>query len=314
MTTALEDKVSLGLFPTPLHGLPEVPGLLVKRDDLSGFGMAGNKTRSLEFLIADACATRSVGVVSGGMPTSNFVGALAEAACRHRLACHLLVPEPITPTPSVCLARLLGAAVEGSPLPREAIDEQIAIRASELGEPGSRYYPIPRGGATEVGALGFVRAAAEIAQQHDGDRPMTIVIPVGSGTSIAGLVAGVALIGVPFSIVGVSVSRPIDEMGPAVRSLARAAIIRAGGQPERIAGVPLRLVDGEKSLDAASIREAMRSLACRGIVMDGHYGLPTWGIAEQLARESTQGDGPVVLWHTGGLAGVPALLQQTAEA
>ena len=76
MTTAVDIRVDLGLFPTPLHPVPDSPGLIVKRDDLSGFGLAGNKTRPLEYLIADAREAGGRCVVSGGMSTSTFIGAL----------------------------------------------------------------------------------------------------------------------------------------------------------------------------------------------------------------------------------------------
>ena len=309
MTSALDDRISLGLFPTPLQNVPSVPGLALKRDDLSGFGAAGNKTRPLEYLIADALEARSTCVVSGGMPTSNFIGALAEAACRHGLHCHLLVPEPVTATMSVALARLLGATVEPVSCPRETLDECIALRAQELSSSGREAYAIPRGGATPVGAMGFYRAVIEIAEQQD--EPATIVIPVGSGASMAGLVAGTAILRAPFQIIGVSVSRPVEEIELTVMHLAGAVVERMGGHPGAVDDVRQRLVDCRRGPAPEARRDAVRAMACAGVLMDGHYGLPAWSVAAGLARKAAIGR--IILWHTGGIAGVPSLLNEVQE-
>jgi D-cysteine desulfhydrase len=308
VTSAIDARVRLGLFPTPLHAVPDLPGLSIKRDDLSGFGLAGNKTRPLEYLIADALSVGSTCVVSGGMSTSNFIGALAEAACRHGLHCHLLVPEPVTDTVSISVAYLVGATVEPVAVPRDELDHHVALRAQELTISGHQAYAVPRGGATPVGALGFYRAVAEITQQHDG--PATIVLPVGSGASMAGLLAGAACRSARLDIVGVSVSRPIHEIELTVMELARTTVQRAGGDPSDIDSVRMRLIDRHEGLSAQTTHDSIRALTCRGILMDGHYGLPAWSVAEELARTAPEGDTSTILWHTGGVAGVPALLSE----
>lgn len=310
MTSALGSRVRLGLFPTPLHPIPEVPGLVIKRDDLSGFGWAGNKTRPLEYLVADALDTESTCVVGGGMPNSTFIGALAEAARRFDLACHLLVPEPTTQTTSLCLARLLGATVEPVSLPREDLDLAIANRARELTSAGIPAYAVPRGGATPVGALGFCQAAAELLEQYDGGRATRIVIPVGSGASLAGLIAGLALHGAPVDVVGISVSRPLAEIGPTVQEMARAVMARVGGDPKALDGLSLNLIDARAGLDCEAAREATRAAARCGILMDDHYGLPAWDAALRLTRDAADRDNRTLLWHTGGMAGVPGLLRE----
>lgn len=310
MTSALGPRVRLGLFPTPLQPIPEVPGLVIKRDDLSGFGWAGNKTRPLEYLIADALDTGSTCVVGGGMPDSTFIGALAEAACRYDLACHLLVPEPVTETTSLCLARLLGATVEPVSLPREDLDLAIGSRARALTAAGSPAYAVPRGGATPVGALGFCQAAAEVLEQNDGGAAATIVIPVGSGASLAGLIAGLALHGAPVDVVGVSVSRPLAEIGSTVQEMARAVMARVGGDPKALDDLSLKLIDARAGLDREATREATRAAARCGILMDGHYGLPAWDASLRLARDAADTAHRTLLWHTGGMAGVPGLLRE----
>lgn len=302
----------LGAFPTPLQPVSGYHDLSIKRDDLSGFDWAGNKARPLEYLIADAMNRDSQCVVSGGMSTSNFIAALAGAACHAGLHCHLLVPEPVVSTTSVRLARLSGATIEGVGESRDDLDGLIEARARQLSDEGHDAYPIPRGGATAVGALGFARAVAE-AQEQRPDSPATIVIPVGSGASAAGLLAGIALTGAAFDVVGVSVSRPPELIRPSIMDLARQVQVLLGGDTaddtEKVDSVPFTLVDRREATPTHIARETLRSLACRGILVDGHYGIPAWIVAEELARA----DRPVIYWHTGGMAGVSELLSEVQE-
>lgn len=309
----LEDipRCHLGRFPTPLHAVDGYDDLWIKRDDLSGFGWAGNKARPLEFLLAEARQQDAPCVISGGAPTSNFIAALAAAACHEGMHCHLLVPAPVQSTTTVRLARLVGAEVEEVDAPRDRLDELVARRAQELRELGHAAYPIPRGGATPTGALGFASGVSELAQQRadadgPGARPATVVLPVGSGASIAGILAGIALHGLPFRVVGVSVSRPPGEIESAMRSMAGAVLGRVGADPARMDSVDVVLVDRRHAPEASVAQAAARDLACRGLIVDGHYGLPSWLVAEELAGP----DRPVIFWHTGGTAGVPHLLAE----
>lgn len=304
-------RCSFGHFPTPLHCFGDDRTLWVKRDDLAGFAWAGNKTRPLEFLMAEAREQGASCVVSGGMSTSNFIAALALAACREGLRCHLLVPGPVEPTTSIRMARLAGARVEEVSTPREHLDEAIAIRAAELSAEGTAAYPIPRGGAAATGALGFAVAAAELQQQliSQGSSiadPVTVVIPVGSGASIAGLLAGTALVEAPFRIVGVSVSRAPDDVEPVVTRLAGMVLSRLGADASSLESCDVGVLDRRHPLEREDRRRMATALACQGLLVDDHYGLPAWLVAEELASEQE----PVVVWHTGGMAGVPHILAE----
>lgn len=304
-------RCSFGHLPTPLQRLAGGEGLWAKRDDLTGFAWAGNKARPLEFLIAEAREQGAECVVSGGTSTSNFIAALAVAACHAGLHCHLLVPTPAEPTTSLRLARLVGAVVEEVATSREHLDEAIGQRAADLTAQGHGAYPIPRGGATSTGALGFAAAASELQQQivalgWSTTEPCTVVIPVGSGASIAGLLAGSALIGSPFRIVGVSVSRSREEVKPIIMRLAGEVVSRLGEDPCVLASWKVDVRDHRRPLDRAEARRAALALACQGLLVDEHYGLPAWRVAEELASEQA----PVVLWLTGGMAGVPHILAE----
>lgn len=305
---------SLGHFPTPLHTFADDRALWVKRDDLTGFAWAGNKARPLEFLVAEAREQGASCVVSGGLPTSNFIAALALAACREGLRCHLLVPGPVEGTSSIRLARLAGAIVEEVATPREHLDEAIVRRAGDLAAQGHDAYPIPRGGATATGALGFTAAAAELQQQlltvgWSANDPCTVVIPVGSGASIAGLLAGTALTGAPFRIVGVSVSRPPADVEAAITRLAGEVLTRLDADSAGLTSCDVQVVDRRDPVDREDARRAAAVLACHGVLVDDHYGLPTWLTAQGIVSEQH----PVVFWHTGGTAGVPHVLAEVGR-
>ena len=115
-----------------------------------------------------------------------------------------------------------------------------------------------------------------------------------------------ALHGLPFRVVGVSVSRPPGEIESAMRSMAGAVLGRVGADPARMDSVDVVLVDRRHAPEASVAQAAARDLACRGLIVDGHYGLPSWLVAEELAGP----DRPVIFWHTGGTAGVPHLLAE----
>ena len=307
-------RCSLGHFPTPLHTLPDHDALWVKRDDLAGFVWAGNKTRSLEFLMAEALGKGASCVVGGGVSTSNFIAALAVAASRLGLRCHLLVPAPVEATTSIRLARLVGAVVEEVPFSRDELDEAIGRRAAELDAQGHVAHPIARGGATATGALGFTAAAAELkeqllAQGWSITDPCTVVIPVGSGASIAGLLAGTSLTETPFRVVGISVSRPPADVEWGITRLAGEVLARLGANPSRLASCDVEVIDRRRAPGPEDARQAAASLARQGLLVDDHYGLPTWLAAQGIVKEQH----PVVVWQTGGLAGVPQLLAEVGQ-
>jgi 1-aminocyclopropane-1-carboxylate deaminase/D-cysteine desulfhydrase-like pyridoxal-dependent ACC family enzyme len=309
-------RVRLGAFPTPVmraERLERAVGcgpLLVKRDDLAGFAVAGNKTRPLEFLIGDACARGTEVLVTGGGPDSNFCPAAAMAASALGLECELVVwGEPN----SAALALAVAAGARLRPTggsDREAVDELAAARAAELTSSGRRAQSLPRGGSTPLGAVGFAVAAAELVEQLD-VTPARVVLAVGSGGSCAGLLAGFAALGVDVPVLGVSVSRPLDEIEPRVLALAADCARLLGTpapRPDRLA-----LVDARgPGFGTASARE--RTLAGIALRSEGHlfdrtYGAEALAVAvdEALARP----DGPVLLWHTGGI--VPAVASTIRE-
>ena len=306
-------RTRLGQFPTALHcaapwETDAAFPLLLKRDDLSGFGLAGNKVRSLEYLIADAVACESDVVVTGGAAGSNFIGACAHAAAVVGLDCEIEVagePPAVWPTP-LLVAQTVGAVVRFTGLDRSLIDASITQREAELISRGRRPYPVPRGGATAVGGLGFAQAATELHKQltvngTDPDR-VIVVLPIGSGVSIAGFLAGSEFLGARWRIIGVSVSRNVDQVRGVIADLsARTSQLMEREAPSMANLTIVDAVGGhDQELDVNGRLARDQALRGTGVLLDPTYGVPSYQIISQITREP---DEIVVWWLTGGLPG-----------
>jgi D-cysteine desulfhydrase len=234
--------VDLVLAPTPLHPAPRlsrelgVP-VLFKRDDLAGVGLGGNKLRGLEFLIADALAQGCDSLVTGAGPQSNWTMLAALTGLRYGIEPHIVCygSGEGEAQGNMRLHRWLGVDVRFTgEAERSSVDAGIEAVTGELRAAGRHPYPVPRGGATPLGALGYVRASLELAAQlADMDEPPSgLWLATGSCGTQAGLVAGAAVTGAGYQVVGVTVSRPAGEAAGRVRELAAAAAALAGTGPD----------------------------------------------------------------------------------
>src|SRR5436305_1625479 len=195
----LDRRLALAHLPTPLEpadrlgtALGLAPGALwVKRDDQTGLGGGGNKARKLEYLCADAVAQGCDTLVTGGGRQSNHVRMTAAAANKLGLRCTVVLSsdEPEAPTGNVVLDELLGPdIVWAGRLDYYGVEDEIERTCGRLSSEGRRPYLMPIGGASAVGALGYVRAALEVAADvPDVD---LVVVADGSGGTHAGLAAG----------------------------------------------------------------------------------------------------------------------------
>src|SRR5258707_9443152 len=176
------------------------PTLWIKRDDCTGLATGGNKTRKLEFLVADALAQGADTLITLGALQSNHARQTAAAAAKLGLKCVLVLEERVSqPTDayrhngSVLLDRLLGATVKY--VPRDSsMTAALEIVAEDVRNKGGKPYIIPGGGSNAIGALGYVGCAPEILQQA-AERDIRIdrvVHATGSSGTQAGLVAGFA--------------------------------------------------------------------------------------------------------------------------
>jgi D-cysteine desulfhydrase len=328
-TLALPPRMPLAVLPTPLVPAPGLAQalragrLFLKRDDLTGFAAGGNKARPLEFLLAAARAQGADSLLTGGAPGSNFCAAAAAAARRAGLACHLaMAGDPVPPGPALSLALAWGASVSWTHDPvRASVDRLLGVVEQELTGQGRRPYLMPRGGATPVGAVGFVLAAFDLAGQLEGHgvSQARVVTAVGSGGTMAGLVAGNILLGRPWRLTGASVSRPADEAVRRVTALASECLTllrgdRAPGTAPagHVVAGDVQITDvrgaghGVPSAEGTAVAEqAMRT---EGLVVDPVYTAK----ALTLVAGGPQPEN-VVFWHTGGLLDRVAVAQELAR-
>ena len=309
-------RVHLAFLPTPIVEAPRLaaaiggPRLWIKRDDLTGFGLGGNKIRGLEFLLADALARGADTLVTGAGPQSNHVRATAAAAAHaglNMVAIYSGTP-PFQVQGNYRLTRLLGAEIRFTGDPdRASVDGAIEETALELRSVGRRPYPIPRGGASVLGILGYVQAAYELAEQcvNMGISPDAIVLAIGSCGTQAGLLAGVQLLRLPWRVEGFTVSRPVDEVESRVLILAQAAIERLGfaqtiaPQDVIVHGGFIGPGYGVPTPEGA---EAIRLAArCEGIFLDPTYtGKAVAGFLAYTRAGHFRRDETVIFLHTGG--------------
>jgi D-cysteine desulfhydrase len=316
-------RVELALLPTPLVRAERLESALgagpifLKRDDLTGFGIAGNKARTLEFLLGAALADGADVFVAAGSPSSNFCAAAAMAARVAGLDCDLLFPgeEPSSPVTNVELARAAGARLVFDVVEsRDQLDDAVVAHADGLRAHGRRPYAVPRGGTTPTGVLGYAHAARELAEQSRiaGVSPRTVVVATGSGGTQAGLLAGRAWCGSSWRLVGAGVSRPAPEMADRILQLARAGAAALGLDEPDPGDVDVRDCRGPGfGIASAEDRVSARlALAHEGLLLDDYSGAKALTLFRTLLASGAET--PAVFWHTGGVAA--ALTALTREA
>lgn len=308
-------RFRLALLPTPLQPAERLaralasPPIHVKRDDLVGFALAGNKARKLELLLGDALEQSSDVLVTGGGPGSNHCQAAAAAARVAGLDCRIVMygAEPANPPANLRLARAFGAEIRFTGDPdRRSVDRGLEETAAELVQGGRRPYVVPRGGATALGSVGYAIAAEELAAQleRDGVTPEIVVVATGSCGTQAGLVAGSVGTGRPWRIVGAAVSRPVEECRARVLELARGCADLLGLPPAREEDVEVRDARGPGyGVPSPEGRQAARLAAEReGLLLDQTFTAKAMATLVALVREGLSG--PAVFVHTGGTASV----------
>lgn len=306
-------RITLAALPTPLQRMTRLEAALgrgplyVKRDDLTGFGVSGNKARALEYLVAAAVEQGADVLVAAGSPSSNFCAAAALAAAAVGMDCDLLFPgsSPASPSANVELAREAGArTLFGVVETREELDDAVLRHAEALRDEGRKPYPLPRGGATPVGALGYACAARELSEQcaPAGLDVATVVVATGSGGTQAGLVTGRVGFGLTWHLVGGSVSRPAREVADAVLRIAGATAAILGVDPPGIEDVDVRDCRGA-GFGAASEEDrtsARLGLVHEGLLLDDYYGAKAMTLFRTLLTSGAPT--PAVFWHTGGVS------------
>jgi D-cysteine desulfhydrase len=281
--------------------------LWIKRDDQTGLAFGGNKTRKLEFLLADAEARGARTLVTRGAVQSNHCRQTAAAAAARGLQSILVLrgDPPDSVNGNLLLDRLLGARIVWTHTrdPEAVLQETFAQAEADSDRP----YLVPYGGSSPLGASAYAAALEEALAQCAA--PDWIVVASSSGGTQAGLVAGARLLGYPGKILGISVDLPAAELRAEVATLA-AEVCALLGHPMAIPAEEILVEDRYAAPGYAVVTDLERNAISlfaqqEGILLDPVYTGRAAGGILALAREGRFVPGQKVLfWHTGG---TPAL-------
>ncbi|MHC4861010.1 MAG: 1-aminocyclopropane-1-carboxylate deaminase/D-cysteine desulfhydrase [Planctomycetota bacterium] len=308
-------RVPLARLPTPIRPLPRLSEelgieLFVKRDDLTGVALSGNKVRKLEFLFREALDRGARTVMTCGGVQSNHARATAVAAASLGLSSHLFLrgDPPERAEGNVLLDRLVGAEI--TYITPEQYRDVSGLMAAAAERESPAAYPIPEGGSNGLGALGYARAVGEIIEaEEDLGLPFDAVVhALGSGGTSAGLVLGKEAFGLGAELVAVNICD--DE--PYFRDVVGRILDEARERfaPDASASVDdLTILDGHTGPgyalntpeDLATLRRIARS---EGLLLDPVYtGKAFHGMLEELSNRLA-GHRRILFLHTGGIFGL----------
>jgi D-cysteine desulfhydrase len=290
------------------------PEVWIKRDDLLGLSPGGNKTRKLEFLVAEALAQGADTLITCGAPQSNHCRITLAAAVKEGLRCRFVIEERVPGSfhedanGNHLLFRLFG--VESITVVPAGSDMAGAMQreADALAQQGRKGYVIPGGGSNALGGLGYVACAQEMQQQFFEQGLAFDALVVGSGSSgtHGGLVAGFLGNRIALPIVGIGVSRDPADQAPLVLKEAQ-AVCDLLGLGVRVPAEAVRCEGGywqpKYSVPNARMVEAVQLLArTEAILLDPVYTGKVMAGLIGLARAGALGAGQRVLFlHTGGM-------------
>jgi D-cysteine desulfhydrase family pyridoxal phosphate-dependent enzyme len=309
-------RVRFAALPTPIEALPRLrakiggPILQVKRDDLTGLGLGGNKTRKLEYVLAAAQANGAKTLISVGAAQSNHCRQTAALAARYGLGCILVLSgQADQPQTGNYLAdTLFGAEIVWcSRAERESVLQQTFQAAWDAGR---RPYLIPLGASTPIGTLGYVNAFEEVVQQ--GDLPDWMVVASSSGGTQAGLALGARIFAPQVKVLGISIDNAEHALQTVVANLANEAADRLR-TPERLTAEDIRVnadyLGGGYGVVGEPELEAIRLFAeLEGLLLDPVYtGRAAAGLLDLIRKGYFKPEEKVLFWHTGG---TPAIFAQ----
>lgn len=313
-------------LPTPLEALPRLsrelggPELWVKRDDLTGLALGGNKSRKLEFLVGRALEEGADTLITLGAAQSNHCRQTAAAAAKAGLRCELILngKKPELANGNLLLNRLFGANEHW--IERSERASKLKSLAEDPRARGRKPYLIPVGGSNGVGATGYVVAMIELMGQLRtiGHRVDHIVFGSSSGGTQAGILLGARVAGFEGELHGLSIDKNDPEHFEYEMEVAQIANDCAAyiGANEHFTRDDVKMVYGYMGEGYGVVgdleREAIRLMArTEGIVLDPVYAGRAFGALVDLIRKGSFKRGETVLfWHTGG---APALFAYAKE-
>lgn len=309
-------RVKIAHLPTPVDAAPRLtsalggPTILVKRDDQTGLAFGGNKTRKLEFLVADAQAMGAKTLITAGAVQSNHCRQTAAAAARFGFDCILVLAGEIPERPSsnYLLDQLFGVEIVWADWEtrREELQETYEISAAK----GRQPYLVPYGGSNPTGAAGYAYAIQELLAQ--GLNPDWIIFPSSSAGTQAGMVVGSRLFGYDGKILGISVDESESVLKERVSLLATDLATHLGNpisfSPEEI------LVNADYCAAGYGVLTQNETTAVKmfakeeGLLLDPVYtGRAAGGMLDLIRNGFFSSEESILFWHTGG---TPALFAE----
>ncbi len=307
-------------LPTPLEPLKRIskaldgPDIWIKRDDCTGLSTGGNKTRKLEFLMAEAIKQKADTIITQGATQSNHARQTCAIAARSGFECHILLEdrtgyqdEAYTLNANVLLDLLHGATITSRPAETD-MNKAMDELAQALRDDGKKPYIIPGGGSNEVGALGYVNAAIELTTQAN-DRSLHIdhlVHATGSSGTQAGLVLGMEGINSGIPVYGVGVRAAREKQEAMVYDLAQRTADYMGLNPDIVAREKVvansDYVGDGYGLPTDAMVEAVKMMAqYEGILLDPVYsGKGFSGLIDLIRKGHFKKGENIVFLHTGG--------------
>jgi D-cysteine desulfhydrase len=303
-------RLNFAHLPTPIEKLPRLtkllggPRILVKRDDQTGLAFGGNKTRKLEFLVAEAQEQGAKMLISAGAIQSNHCRQTVAAAARFGFDCTLVLTgeRPSQPSANFLLDELFGAEIitvadrkDRDRILQETFDNAVAA--------GKKPYLVPYGGSSPTGALGYAFAMEEFMQQDI--KVDWIIFGTSSGGTHAGLTLGQRVFGFNGNVLGISIDEPEAQLKAHVSELASQASEKLGQRIEFTGDDVLATANycqAGYGVFGAGEREAIKLFASNeGLLLDPVYtGRAAAGMIDLIRKGFFRKDETVLFWHTGG--------------
>ena len=313
------ERIRRARLPTPVEPARRLSHqlgveILIKRDDLTGAALSGNKIRKLEFLLAEAGAEGADTVITCGGEQSNHCRATAVAAAELGLRSYLLLrtdnpKEPPAADANILLDKLVGAEIRWVSRDEYKRRAQLFVETrGQLLAKARKAYLIPEGGSNALGAWGYVGCVEELAEEL-GDGPLTIVYAAGSGGTGAGILLGIKLLGLPWRAVGVNVCDDREYFVAAIGEIVEQAIQRWKLEVQ-FDRSEIDILDGyvgvgyakSRPEELATIRDVARA---EGLILDPVYtGKAFHAMKSELERDDKRFGERICFLHTGGIFGL----------
>ena len=309
-------RAEIAHLPTPIESLPRLtarlggPKILIKRDDQTGLALGGNKTRKLEYLIAEAQSQGCKTLITAGAIQSNHCRQTAAAARRVGMDCILILngEEPDEPVGNTFLDLLLGAELIWTT--KEDRQKTLEKTFSLSKEKGDEPYLVPYGGSNSTGAASYAFAMREFVEQSV--EVDWIVFATSSGGTQAGLALGKEIFGYKGKVLGISIDEPAKLFAESIFELVKDTALllehELQMEPDEI------LVNGDYLGGGYAVmgeleKEAIRLFASEeGVLVDPVYtGRAAGGMIDLIRKGFFSKNETMLFWHTGG---TPALFAE----